>query len=98
MSWDTVVAETGLTWDRRSGGAASEARGEKKHVVREHGLPTVPGVRNLKKRTNCWVAEGEDNLKTKQLDNTGSNKSTVGPNEHGEQRVITRGYMVLGPP
>ena len=51
MSWDPVVAdppirgvqsETGLTGDRRSGGAASEERGERKHVVRKHGLPTVP--------------------------------------------------------
>ena len=43
--------ETGLTGDRRSGGAASEERGEKKHVVREHGLSTVPCFRNLKKKT-----------------------------------------------
>ena len=49
-SWDPIVAdpscvessrETGLTWDRRSGGATSEERGERKHVVRGHGLPTV---------------------------------------------------------
>ena len=61
MSWDPVVAdppirgvqsETGLAGDRRSGGAPSEEQGEKKHRVREHGLLTVPGVRNLEKRTN----------------------------------------------
>ena len=67
VSWDPVVAdppkrgvqsETGLTRDRRSGGATSEECGGKKHRVREHGLPTVPGVRNLK-RNELWVTEGE---------------------------------------
>ena len=47
-SWDPVVADppfrgvqsvTGLAEDMRSGGATSEERGEKKHVVRKHGLP-----------------------------------------------------------
>ena len=66
VSWDPVVAdrhirgvqsETGLTGDRRSGGATSEERGEKKHRVREHGLLTVPGVRNLEKENELWVTE-----------------------------------------
>ena len=51
-SWDPVVAdpplvgvqsETGLTGDRRPGGATSEELGENKHVVRRQGLSTVHG-------------------------------------------------------
>ena len=34
-------------------------------------------------------------MKPKQLEITGSNKSAVGPNKHGELRVITRGCVVL---
>ena len=88
--------ETGLTVDRRSGGATSEERGEKKHVVVGHGLHTVPVVRNLERKNELLGSRGRVTLKTKQLEVTGSNKSTVGPNEHGQQRVITRGYLVLG--
>ena len=52
---------TGLTGDRRFGGATSEEQGEKKHGVREHGLLTVPGVRNLERKMNeLWVAEGRE--------------------------------------
>ena len=60
--------ETGLTGDRRSGGATSEEQGEKKHEVREHGLPTVPGVRNLKKKRERTLSSrgmgGKGTLKT----------------------------------
>ena len=90
--------ETGLTGDRRSGGATSEERGDKKHVVCGHGLHTVPGVRNLERKNELLGSRGIGTLKTKQLEVTGSNKSTVGPSEHGEQRVIIWGFMVLDPP
>ena len=50
-------SKTGLTGDRRSGGATSEEQGGKKHGVREHGLPTVPGVRNLEKKNELRVTE-----------------------------------------
>ena len=50
---------TGLTADRRSGGAASEKLGEKKPVVRERGIPSVPCLRNPKKNEGKRVAEGE---------------------------------------
>ena len=80
VSRDPVVADpplrgvqsgTGLTGDMRSGGAANEERGEKKHVVRGHGLPTVHGVRNLKRRNELLCSRGRATLKTKQLEITG---------------------------
>ena len=73
--------KTGLAGDSRSVGATSEERGEKKHRVREHGLLTVPGVRNLKRKKNeLWVAEeGGKTLKTEELEITRSNKSAGGP-------------------
>ena len=90
---------TGLTGDRRFWGATSEERGEKKHVVCGHGLPTVPGVRNLERKNELLgsreIWRGRVTLKTKQLEITGSNKGAVGPNQHEERRVITRGYVVL---
>ena len=87
---------TGLTGNRRSGGATSEERGEKKHRVREHGLLTVPGVRNLKRKKNeLWVAEeGVKTLKTEELEITRSNKSAGGPldgNKRGEH--VTKGRL-----
>ena len=77
---------TGLTGDRRSGGATSEERGEKKHRVREHGLLTVPGVRNLKrkrKERTLGSGGGGGTLKRKELEIARSNKSAGGPNKHG---------------
>ena len=76
------------------GGATSEEQGEKKHGVCEHGLPTVPGVRNLEKENELWVAEEGETLKTEELEITRSNKSTEGPNELGVQGNKTRGYLV----
>ena len=83
--------------NRRSGGATSEERGEKKHRVREHWLLTVPGVRNLGKENELWVTEeGGGTLKTEELEITRSNKSAGGPNELGVQGNKTRGYLVSG--
>ena len=59
---------TGLTWDRRSGGAASEERGEKQHVVRGTDYRRSLGYGTLK---NGRVAEGErKGQETDQLEST----------------------------
>ena len=48
--------------------------------MREHGLLTVPGVRNLKKENELWVTEeGGGTVKTEELEITRSNKSAGGP-------------------
>ena len=80
-SWDPAVAdtplrgvqsETGLTGDRRYGGQTSEERGEKKHVVRGQGLPTVHGLRTLTKSGR--VADGDEQSETREHQ---------GPTEYG---------------
>ena len=111
VSWDLVVVDPpkrGVqSEDRPYRGQAFPGRDKrgarrKEHVVRGQGLHMVPGIRNLKRKNELLVSRGiwrgRVTLKTKQHENTESNKSAVGPNEHGKQRVITRGYMVLGPP
>ena len=52
--------ETGLTGDRRSGVATSEERGDKKHGVRKHGLPAVPGVGNLERKNELLGSRVEE--------------------------------------
>ena len=69
--------------------------------MREHGLLTVPEVRNLEKENELWVTEereggGERTLKTEELEITRSNESAGGPDELGVQRDKTRGYLVSG--
>ena len=84
---------SGLAGDRRFGSAISEERGEKEHVVCEHGLPTVPWVRNLGRKNELLGSRGRVTLKTKQLEITVSNKSAVGPNQHEERRVLNCQYV-----
>ena len=67
---------SGLAGDRRFGGAISEERGEKEHVVCEHGLPTVPWVRNLGRKNELLGSRGRVTFKTKQLEVTGSKKQS----------------------
>ena len=72
-------------------GATSEERGEKRHRVREHVLPTVPGVRNLGKENELWVTEeGGRTLKAEELEITRSNKSAGGPLDGGD---VTEGRL-----
>ena len=62
---------TGITGDMRSGGATSEERGEKKHVVCGHDLPTDPGVRNIERKNELLGIKVGVTMKTKQLEVTG---------------------------
>ena len=85
---------TGLTGDRRSRGATSEERGERKHVVRRHELPTVPGLRNLKKTEEQQMVSEKDKKQTNSRV-TGSNKGAVGPKKN-EARSPYMGIRGLG--
>ena len=62
--------------------------------MREHGLLTVLGVRNLGKEKELWVTEEGGTLKTEELEITRSNKSAGGPldgNKSGEH--VTKGRL-----
>ena len=57
--------------------------------MREHGLLTVPGVRNLEKENELWVTEeGGETLKTEELEITRSNKSAGGQLDRNEKGHI----------